>query len=122
MKKAEGGIEGITYPVVADTNKTIANNYDVLEGEWDYNDKGELVSQGTMVAYRGTFLIDLEGIVRHQLINDEPIGRNVEEALRTIDAWQFYMENGNVCPANWKPGEESIEASHESIANYLAKR
>ena len=122
MKKAEGGIEGITYPVVADTNKTIASNYDVLEGEWDYNDEGELVCQGTMVAYRGTFLIDMEGIVRHQLVNDEPIGRSVDEALRTIDAWQHFEEHGNVCPANWRPGAESIKETHESIADYLAKQ
>ena len=121
MKKAEGGIDGITYPVVADTNKTIAHNYDVLEGEWDYSDEGELVANRDMVAYRGLFLIDLEGIVRHQLINDEPLGRNVDEAIRMVDAWQFYVENGNVCPANWQPGDEAIEETHESIAKYLAK-
>ncbi|MEN8251791.1 MAG: peroxiredoxin [Bacteroidota bacterium] len=121
MKKNEGGIDGVTYPVVADTNKTIAHNYDVLEGEWDYNEEGELIANRDMVAYRGIFLIDLDGIVRHQLVNDEPIGRSVDEAIRTVDAWQFHVEHGSVCPANWKPGDDAIEESHDSIADYLGK-
>lgn len=120
MKKQEGGIQGITYPVVADTNRTISNNYDVLAGEWDYNEQGELIANGEMVAYRGLFLIDLEGIVRHQVINDMPLGRNVDEALRMVDALQFFIENGDVCPANWNAGDEALKATHDGVANYLA--
>lgn len=121
MKKDEGGINGITYPVVADTNRTISNNYDVLAGEWDYNEEGELIASGEMVAYRGLFLIDLDGVVRHQVINDMPLGRNVDEALRMVDALQFFIENGDVCPANWTAGDDALKATHDGIADYLAK-
>ena len=120
MAKKEGGIDGITYPVVADTNRTISNNYDVLAGEWDYNEEGELVAEGEMVAYRGLFLIDMNGVVRHQVINDMPLGRNVDEALRMVDALQFFEENGDVCPANWNAGDEALKATHDGVADYLA--
>lgn len=121
MDKKAGGIKGVKYPVIADTNKTISYNYGVIAGGWDYNDDGELISDGEMVAYRGLFLIDLEGIVRHETVNDMPIGRNVEEVLRVVDAWQFYEKNGEVCPANWKPGAETMKATHSGVADYLAK-
>lgn len=120
MSKDEGGIQGITYPVVADTNKTISANYDVLAGDWDYNEEGELISTGEMVAYRGLFLIDKEGIVKHQLVNDMPLGRNVDEALRMVDALQFFEKKGQVCPANWKEGSEGMEESHSGVASYLS--
>jgi len=121
MKKNEGGIDGVTYPVVADTNKTIATNYDVLAGEWDYNEAGELIAEGEMIAYRGLFLIDMEGVVRHQLVNDLPLGRNVDEVLRMVDALQFFVENGDVCPANWTKGDDALVATHDGIADYLGK-
>jgi peroxiredoxin (alkyl hydroperoxide reductase subunit C) len=121
MEKNDGGIKGVKYPVVADTNRTISHNYGVLAGEWDYNDLGELVAEGEMVAYRGLFFIDLEGIVRHVTVNDMPIGRNVEEVLRIVDAWQFFEKHGEVCPANWKPGQEAMKPTHEGVADYLAK-
>lgn len=120
MAKNQGGIQGVTYPLVADTNKTIAANYDVLVGSWDYNEEGEMTATGEMIAYRGLFLIDKEGQVRHQLVNDLPLGRNVNEAMRMVDALQFVEENGEVCPANWIKGKEGMKATHEGVAEYLA--
>lgn len=120
MEKNQGGIKGITYPLVADTNKTISANYDVLAGETYYDDNDMLQSEGELIAYRGLFLIDKEGIVRHQLVNDLPLGRNVDEALRMVDALQFVEENGEVCPANWNKGSEGMKADHKSTAEFLA--
>ena len=121
MEKNAGGIKGITYPIVADISKTIADNYGVLAGEYDYDEDGNLVANGPMIAYRGLFLIDKNGVVMHQLINNFPLGRNVEEALRMVDALQFFEENGEVCPANWSKGSEGMKANHEGVADYLAK-
>ncbi len=120
-ERSKGGIKGVTYPLVADTNKTISTNYGVLAGEWDYNEEGELICHGEMVAYRGLFIIDLDGIVRHELINDMPIGRSVEEVLRVLDAIQFVGKYGEVCPADWTPGKEALKPTHEGVAEYLAK-
>lgn len=120
LPKDKGGIEGITYPIVADTNKTISTNYDVLAGEWDYNEEGEMIAHGELIAYRGLFLIDKEGVVRHQIVNDLPLGRNVNEAIRMVDALQFLEEKGEVCPANWEKGKSGLNATHEGIADYLA--
>lgn len=121
MEKNAGGIKGITYPIVADVSKTISDNYGVLAGEYDYDEDGNLVANGPMIAYRGLFLIDKNGVVMHQLINNFPLGRNVEEALRMVDALQFFEENGEVCPANWSKGSEGMKANHEGVADYLAK-
>jgi peroxiredoxin 2/4 len=121
MAKEAGGIKGITYPVVADTNKTISSNFGVLNGSFDVNEDGELTATSEMIAYRGLFLIDKAGKVRHQLINDLPIGRNVDEALRVVDALQFNEENGEVCPANWTKGKAAMKATHEGVAAYLSK-
>jgi len=121
MSKDDGGINGVTYPVVADTNKTISTNYDVIAGNYFYNENDELEAEGEMVAYRGLFLIDKEGIVRHQLVNDMPLGRNVDEALRMVDALRFFEEKGDVCPANWSEGKEGMQASHDGVASYLSK-
>mgnify|MGYP001576853577 FL=1 len=120
MDKKNGGIKGITYPVVADTNKTISYNYDVLAGNWFWDDNEQMQAEGDLVAYRGLFLIDKEGVVRHQLVNDLPLGRNVDEAIRVVDALQFNEENGEVCPANWSKGSEGMNATHEGVADYLA--
>ncbi|MDP6908858.1 MAG: peroxiredoxin [Flavobacteriales bacterium] len=120
MEKAAGGIKGITYPIVADTTKTISMNYGVLFGDYDMNDGGEMIATGPMIAYRGLFLIDKEGKVRHSLVNDLPLGRNVDEALRMVDALTFNEENGEVCPANWVKGEDGMTATHEGVADYLA--
>jgi len=120
LAKDKGGIQGVTYPIVADTNKTISTNYDVLAGDWDFNEEGEMIAIGELVAYRGLFLIDREGVVRHQLVNDLPLGRNVDEAIRMVDSLQHLEEHGEVCPANWSKGKDALTATHEGIADYLA--
>ncbi len=119
--KEKGGIQGVTYPLVSDLSKTISENYDVLAGEYDYDEDGNAVFNGDPVAYRGLFLIDKQGIVRHQVINDLPLGRSIDEALRIVDAWQFYEEHGEVCPADWHPGEEAVKPTLDGIAEYLSK-
>jgi peroxiredoxin 2/4 len=120
-EKKNGGIKGVTFPLVSDLSKTIAMNYDVLAGEYDYRENNEVVFNGTPVAYRGLFLIDLDGVVRHAVINDLPLGRNVDEALRMVDALKHFEEVGEVCPANWKVGDEAMNATAEGVANYLSK-
>lgn len=119
-ERKEGGIKGVKYPLVADQSKTIAENYNVLAGEYEFDDDGLAQFVGTAQAYRGLFLIDKEGIVRHQVVNDMPIGRSIDEAIRVVDALQFTEENGEVCPANWHKGEKAMQASQEGVANYLA--
>jgi len=120
VEKDKGGIKGITYPLVADTNKTISFNYDVLAGDFFINDNDQLEAEGNLIAYRGLFLIDKEGVVRHQIVNDLPLGRNVDEAIRMVDALQFTEENGEVCPANWSKGKEGMKATHDGVAKYLS--
>jgi len=121
VPKKNGGIEGVTYPLVADTTKTISTNYGVLFGEYDIDENGHLYASGPMIAFRGLFLIDKQGIVRHQVVNDLPLGRNVDEALRMVDALQYFEEKGEVCPANWTKGKDAMKESHEGVAKYLAK-
>lgn len=118
----EGGIKGVKYPIVADQTLMISSAYDVLAGNFDYSDAGEDIFVGAPQAYRGLFLIDKEGVVRHQVVNDMPLGRNVDEALRVIDALQFVEENGEVCPANWKKGEKALKATQDGIADYLSNK
>ena len=120
LPKEKGGIQGITYPLIADTNKTISDAFDVLNGEYDYNEEGELVASASMIALRGLFLIDKEGVVQHQLVNNLPLGRNVDEAIRILDALQFHEKNGEVCPANWRKGDDGMKESHEGVADYLS--
>jgi len=119
--KNDGGIKGVKFPLVSDLAKTISENYDVLAGEYDYNDEGEMEFDGAPVAYRGLFLIDKQGVVRHQVVNDLPLGRSVKEAIRMVDALQFFEENGEVCPADWSKGDEGMTASAEGVADYLSK-
>ena len=121
LSKKEGGIKGVTYPIVADTNKTISSNYDVLNGEYYFDDNDQMQATSELIAYRGLFLIDKNGVVQHQVVNNLPIGRNIDEALRTLDALIFFEENGEVCPANWSAGKEGMKESHEGVASYLAK-
>ena len=103
----QGGIGNIQYPLVQDLNKSIARSYGIL-----FNDS---------VALRGLFLIDPSGKIRHAIINDLPFGRNVSEALRMVDAVQFFEAHGEVCPANWQEGEEAMKPTPEGVADYLAK-
>ena len=118
-EKKDGGIKGVKYPLVADPSMTIAENYDVLAGSYDYNEDGQVVFEGIPEAYRGLFLIDKEGKVRHQIVNDMPLGRSIEEALRIVDALQFNEENGEVCPADWHKGDKAMKETQESVADYL---
>ncbi len=118
----DGGIKGVKFPLVSDLSKTIAENFDVLAGEFDYNEDGEMEFEGEPVAYRGLFLIDKQGVVRHQLVNDLPLGRSIDEAIRMVDALQCFEEHGEVCPANWQPGEEAMAATPEGVAGYLGKK
>lgn len=121
VAKENGGIKGITYPIVADTAKTIAENYGVLAGDYFINENDELEAEGAMIAFRGLFLIDKNGIVQHQIVNNFPLGRNVDEALRMVDALQHHEEHGEVCPANWVKGEDAMTASFDGVADYLSK-
>ena len=105
--RQKGGIGNVQYPLVADITKEIARSYGVLFNE--------------SLALRGLFLIDKEGLVRHALINDLPLGRNVDEALRMLEALQFTEKHGEVCPANWRQGEEAMKPTAEGVASYLAK-
>jgi peroxiredoxin 2/4 len=105
--RKQGGLGPINYPLVADLNKRIAESYGVL-------------TPGG-VALRGLFLIDKAGVVRHALVNDLPLGRSVDEALRVLDALQFTEAHGEVCPANWRPGEEAMKPTAKGVAEYLAK-
>ncbi len=103
----KGGIGNIQYPLVADLDKSIARRY------------GVLIDMG--VALRGTFLIDKNGVVRHAVINDLPLGRSIDEALRMVDALEFHEKYGDVCPANWQEGEEAMTPTAEGVADYLSK-
>ena len=118
----QGGIQGVIYPLVVDQNLSISKNYDVLIGSEEYDEEGNESFVGEPKAYRGLFLIDKQGVVRHQLVNDLPLGRNVDEVLRLVDALQFTEEYGEVCPANWKKGEKALVATQEGIASYLSEK
>jgi peroxiredoxin (alkyl hydroperoxide reductase subunit C) len=120
--REKGGIQGVNYPIVADINKTISESYDVLAGEEVIDDEGNVVVEGELVAYRGLFLIDREGVVRHQVVNDMPLGRSVKECLRVIDALQHFEEYGEVCPMDWQKGDEAMTADHAGVAGYLSKK
>jgi peroxiredoxin 2/4 len=107
--RSKGGIEGIEYPVLSDINKHVASAYGVLK-----EDEG--------VAYRGLFLIDKTGVVRHQIVNDLHLGRSVEEVLRLIDALIFFEKHGEVCPANWQPGKKAMKATQDGLREYFSTK
>ena len=124
-EKNDGGIKGVKYPLVADQSKAISMDYDVLAGEYDFeegSDDYKMIFKGTPMAYRGLFLIDKEGTVQHQVVNNMPLGRSIDETLRMVDALQYFEKNGEVCPADWKAGDEGLVASQIGIAEYLGKR
>ncbi len=116
----DGGIKGVKYPIVADQDKIISMAYDVLAGSYTEDSFGQLAFDGSPEAYRGLFLIDKQGVVRHQVVNDMPLGRSVDEVIRVIDALQFTEEHGEVCPADWKKGEKALAATQEGVASYLS--
>ena len=119
-----GGIGNIQYPLLQDLDKSIARNYDVLVGASSVmveTEEGlETTSIGGGVALRGSFLIDEEGIVRHAVLNDLPLGRNIDEMLRMIDALSHHQKHGEVCPAGWKDGDTAMAESPEGVSSYLS--
>ena len=107
-KREDGGLEGLNYPLVSDVTKSIARSYGVLK-----EDEG--------IAFRGLFLIDKSGVIQHMVVNNLPLGRSVDEALRMVDALTHFEQHGEVCPANWKPGEASIVPDVEKSKAFFKK-
>ncbi len=121
----EGGIGNIKYPLIADIDKEVSRKYDVLKGSKpafvETEEGEEETTIGGDIALRGSFLIDEDGVVRHSVINDLPLGRNIDEMLRTIDALTFNQKHGEVCPAGWKDGDTGMAETHDGVADYLDK-
>ncbi len=118
----KGGIQGVKYPLVADLDKTISMKYNVLGGEYVIDENGEMAFEGEPVAFRGLFLIDEDGVVQHELVNNLGLGRSVKEVLRLIDALTHLQKYGEVCPANWEEGQEALAPTFEGVADYLAHK
>lgn len=120
--KDQGGIEGVTYPILADSNRNLANQLGILDiNNEKYDDEtGVYTVEGDNVTYRATYLIDEEGEVFHEGINHMPLGRNVNEFIRLIDAYSHVQENGEVCPANWEEGKDAMDANRAGVATYLS--
>tara|TARA_X000001036_G_C20692800_1_gene810001 strand:- start:1061 stop:1705 length:645 start_codon:yes stop_codon:yes gene_type:complete len=120
-----GGIGQVKYPLLQDLDKSIARNYDVLVGATDAfvetEDSAETTTVGGGVALRGSYLIDEDGVVRHAVLNDLPLGRNIDEMLRMIDALSHHQKHGEVCPAGWKNGDSAMAESPEGVSNYLTE-
>ena len=120
--KDQGGIEGVSYPILADTTRNLSNALGILEADHIYNEELEnYLIEGSNVTFRATFLIDENGKVFHESVNDMPLGRNVKEYLRLIDAYTHVQKYGEVCPANWEEGKDAMHADRKSTADYLAK-
>ena len=120
--KDDGGIEGVTYPILADSNRNLSSLLgilDITDGEYDEETDTYLLD-GDYVSYRATYLIDEDGRIFHESVNDMPLGRNVNEYLRMIDAFTHVQEKGEVCPANWEEGKEAMNADRKGVAEYLA--
>lgn len=120
--KDHGGIEGVTYPILADSNRNLSSILGILDITNERYDEATNTVQvnGDNVTYRATYLIDEEGTVFHEGINHMPLGRNVNEYLRLIDAYTHVQDNGEVCPANWEEGKEAMNANREGVADYLS--
>ena len=125
MDVNKGGIGNIKYPLVSDLDKSISRAYDVLLGSTPatvlLEDEEMDTSIGGNVTMRGSFLIDEEGVVRHAVLNDLPLGRNIDEMLRMVDALAYHTENGDVCPANWQEGKTAMKANDEGMRKYMAE-
>ena len=121
--KNNGGIEGVRYPLVADTTRNLSSALGILDIEaGEYNEDSETyLIEGSNVTFRATYLIDETGKIFHESVNDMPLGRNVNEFLRLIDAYTHVQTNGEVCPANWNKGDEAMNANTKSTADYLSK-
>ncbi len=120
--KDNGGIEGVTYPILADSNRNLSSQLGILDiTDEHYDEKtGVVTLEGDNVTYRATYLIDEEGTVFHESVNHMPLGRNVNEYLRLIDAYTHVQKKGEVCPANWEEGKEAMNADREGVASYLS--
>ena len=120
--KDDGGIEGVTYPILADSNRNLSNQLGILDiSNENYNEEtGVFTVEGDNVTYRATYLIDEEGVIFHEGVNHMPLGRNVKEFLRLIDAYTHVQEKGEVCPANWEEGKDAMTANREAVASYLS--
>jgi peroxiredoxin (alkyl hydroperoxide reductase subunit C) len=119
--KNNGGIEGVTYPILADTNRNLSNILGILDIEsTSYSDETDsIIVEGSNVTYRATYLIDEDGKIFHESVNDMPLGRNVNEYLRLVDAYTHVQTKGEVCPANWEEGKDAMSADRNSTAAYL---
>jgi len=120
--KDNGGIEGVTYPILADSNRNLSSVLGILDiTNETYDDATDTIQvEGDNVTYRATYIIDEEGTVQHEGINNMPLGRNVQEFLRLIDALTHVQEKGEVCPANWEDGKDAMSADRSGVADYLA--
>ena len=120
--KDNGGIEGVTYPILADTNRNLSNILGILDIESTSYDEttDSVMVEGSNVTYRATYLIDETGKIFHESVNDMPLGRNVNEYLRLVDAYTHVQTKGEVCPANWEEGKDAMSADRNSTASYLA--
>ena len=120
--KDNGGIEGVTYPILADTNRNLSNILGILDiDSTSYSEETDsVIIEGSNVTYRATYLIDETGKIFHESVNDMPLGRNVNEYLRLIDAYTHVQQKGEVCPANWEQGKEAMSATREGVATYLS--
>tara|TARA_B110000483_G_scaffold160041_1_gene189849 strand:+ start:771 stop:1406 length:636 start_codon:yes stop_codon:yes gene_type:complete len=126
--KDNGGIEGVEFPLLADSRRKLATKLNILDYETEYvfnqddpEDDEKVIQDGDNVTYRATYLIDGDGRIYHQSVNDMPLGRNIDELLRLIDAKTHVDVNGEVCPANWSEGKEAMSASREGVKDYLSK-
>ena len=119
--KNNGGIEGVTYPILADTNRNLSNILGILDiDSTSYSDETDsIIIEGSNVTYRATYLIDETGKIFHESVNDMPLGRNVKEYLRLVDAYTHVQEKGEVCPANWEEGKDAMHADRKSTAEYI---
>ncbi len=122
--KDDGGIEGVTYPILADSNRNLSRQLGILDISNERYDEetGDYIVEGDNVTYRATYLIDEEGTVFHEGVNHMPLGRNVAEFLRMVDAYTHVQKNGEVCPANWEEGKDAMKADRKSTASYLASK
>ena len=125
--KEDGGIEGVTFPLLADSRRELAKKLDILDYEvehtWSPEDDEvtKVIKDGDNVTYRATYLIDKDGMIWHESVNDMPIGRNIDEYLRLIDAKLHLEKHGEVCPANWSEGKDAMNATREGVKEYLSK-
>lgn len=120
--KDNGGIEGVTYPILADSNRNLSSQLGILDISNEQYDEetGAVTVEGDNVTYRATYLIDEEGTIFHESVNHMPLGRNVKEFIRLVDAYTHVQEKGEVCPANWEEGKQAMNANREGVASYLS--